>query len=246
MGKAGRAARSICYALDVVRQVYNFANKNSLIDIPSPTKGFKKPKKDNKRFRFLSLDEANTFLPALKSRSQSLFEISLISLHCGLRAGEIFALTWGDIDLNNDQLIAKDTKGGLNRFPKMTSAIKDIFLNKSFGNKNQLVFPDRNGKERKAISRAFSRTVADLGLNDGVVDPRDKVVFHTLRHTYASWLVQSGVPIYEVSKLLGHSTITMTERYAHLAPSNFENSVKVIENMISANERFRTRLKLYE
>ena len=157
--------------------------------------------------------------------------MSLISLHCGLRAGEVFSLTWSDIDLDNDQLVLTDTKGTVNRFAKMTSEVKALFNAKEKGMKNDLVFPDRNGNQRKAISKAFMLTVNDNGLNDGITDRRNKVVFHTLRHTYASWLVQKGISIYEVSKLLGHSTITMTERYSHLAPSNFENSVKVIESI---------------
>ena len=68
-----------------------------------------------------------------------------------------------------------------------------------------------------------------MGLNDHIKDRRNKVVFHTLRHTYASWLVQSGVDLYRVKKLLGHSVIAMTERYAHLAPDFGKDSAKVIE-----------------
>jgi integrase len=60
--------------------------------------------------------------------------------------------------------------------------------------------------------------VAELGFNKGITDARQKLVFHSLRHTFASWLVQRGTPIYEVAKLLGHSTVRMTERYSHLAP----------------------------
>jgi integrase len=200
-----------------------------LIDVPSPTKGIKKPKKDNKRYRFLTVDEADLLLNELKFKYPLIHEISLISLNCGLRAGEIFALTWSNIDLENGRLIATDTKTKENRFPLMTDEVKQIFQNKERGSPNELVFPSRNSKERKAISKSFMRTVKKLGLNEGITDSRNKVVFHTLRHTYASWLVQDGLSLYEVSKLLGHSTITMTERYSHLAPQNYEKSVKIIE-----------------
>ena len=54
-------------------------------------------------------------------------------------------------------------------------------------------------------------------------------VFHTLRHTYASWLAESGVDLYTVKNLLGHSTITMTERYSHLGNNTLQNAVKVFE-----------------
>jgi integrase len=229
MEKVNRSPRSICYAFDVIRQVFNFGKNNGLIGIPSPTKGIKKPQKDNKRYRHLSPEEAGILLNTLKNRSQSLYEIALISLHCGLRAGEIFSLKWSDVDLNQGRLILRDTKGGTNRFPLMTSAVKEIFSNKSKGLNGELVFPDRKGRKRWAISNRFAIIVDELGFNEGIEDNRNKLVFHTLRHTYASWLVQEGVSIYEVSKLLGHSTITMTERYSHLSPKTGEKSLRILE-----------------
>ena len=58
------------------------------------------------------------------------------------------------------------------------------------------------------------------------------VVFHTLRHTFASWLVQKGQPIYTVSKLLGHRGIKHTERYAHLAPTTQRAAVQGLEGAL--------------
>ena len=65
-------------------------------------------------------------------------------------------------------------------------------------------------------SSSFDRAVAALGLNDGVDDRRQRVVFHTLRHTYASWLALSGERELAIADLLGHTTTAMTRRYAHL------------------------------
>jgi integrase len=242
MEDEGLSARSICYAYDVIRQVYNFANRSNLTNCKSPTIGVKKPKKDNKRYRFLTFDESNRLLNELKIKYPEIYEISSISLYCGLRAGEIFSLTWADVDLKNERLNVRDTKAA-NRFPLMINEIKEIFHNKKRGSPHDLVFPSRNGKKRKAISKSFMRTVNKLGLNDGCTDPRNKVVFHTLRHTYASWLVQDGTPLFEVAKHLGHSTIAMTERYSHLAPKNFQNSVKVIERKIRESKKPK-RIKL--
>jgi integrase family protein len=71
--------------------------------------------------------------------------------------------------------------------------------------------------------------VEKLGLNAGVNDPRQKVVFHTLRHTFASWLVQKGVPLHTVAELMGHRSIAMTQRYAHLSPESLRNAVNLLQ-----------------
>ena len=62
------------------------------------------------------------------------------------------------------------------------------------------------------------RAINKLDFNDGITDSRDKVVFHTLRHTFASWLAIQGTPIYTIKELMGHKTLAMTERYSHLIP----------------------------
>jgi site-specific recombinase XerD len=109
-------------------------------------------------------------------------------------------------------------------------------------NKNDLIFKDKNGQRIGSVSSCFYRTVKDLGLNRGVTDRRQKVVFHTLRHTYASWLVEGGTDLYRISKLIGHSTTSMTERYAHLAQETLQNEIKNLEKtMIRAKKEQRAK-----
>ena len=69
----------------------------------------------------------------------------------------------------------------------------------------------------------------DAMFNEGVEDARQRVSFHTLRHTFASWLVQRGVDLYKVKELMGHEDIKMTMRYAHLAPEGLRKAAAVIE-----------------
>ena len=76
----------------------------------------------------------------------------------------------------------------------------------------------------------------DTKLNEGITDPRDKVVFHTLRHTFASWLVQAGVPLYTVQRLMGHKSIVMTQRYAHLAPDQGAEAARLLSGISLAGE----------
>jgi integrase len=70
-----------------------------------------------------------------------------------------------------------------------------------------------------------------LGFNKGITDQRQKVVFHTLRHTYASWLAESGTDIYTIGRLLGHSTVQMSARYAHLGPGAMQEAIKRLPNL---------------
>ena len=81
----------------------------------------------------------------------------------------------------------------------------------------------------------------DLGLNDGVEDPRVKVVFHTLRHTFGSWHVEAGTDLYALQKLMGHSTLAQTERYAHLRDKTLEEAKGKLEKSMAAAEAASNR-----
>ena len=88
---------------------------------------------------------------------------------------------------------------------------------------------ERKEKGQRSVEEGGNRVVAALGFNNGVTDPRQKVVFHTLRHTFASWLVEQSVDLYSVKELMGHSTLAMTERYSHLSPDKLRRAVKTLE-----------------
>jgi integrase len=250
MADAGLAPRTQYYALCVVRQVFNFSRNHEICDCLSPTNRVKKPIVDNRRLRFLTLDEANLLLRHLAERSPNLHDMALLSLHSGLRAGEIFSLTWGDVDFHRGIITLKDTKSGRNRAAYMTSEVRKTLLARGKGKPNDMVFPGRGGVKRSWVSNAFERAVKELGFNDDVNDSRQKVVFHTLRHTFASWMVEQGTDLYSVKELMGHSTISMTERYSHLSPellkkavNNFENKINNSRNQsINDNEKIKKLL----
>jgi integrase len=229
MSKNDRSARSVRYALAVVRQVFNMARYLSLYEGQPPTQNVKFPQEDNRRLRFLSHDEADKLLATIKSKSRQLYELSLLSLKTGARADELFKLTWGDIDFERRTLTLWDTKNTRTRIAYLTEDTKAMLQSKTYGKKTDLVFPGRNGEKIEQISVTFNRTVKELKLNEGVKDRRMKVVFHTLRHTYASWLVENGESLYTVKELMGHSTLTMTERYAHLSNDTLQRAVKRLE-----------------
>ena len=234
MGDAGRAERTRRYALEVIRQVFNFARDRNLYYGDSPTSKVKWPKtKENKRLRWLSQDEADKLLDALAAKSQQLHDIALVSLHTGARADQIFSLSWADVDLENEKLTFKDTKSGKTKIADMTGAVKEMLTQKKRGDNDALVFPSKRGGKIEQISKAFNGVVDDLKLNEGITDSRDKVVFHTFRHTYASWLVKNGESLYTVQKVMGHSTIAMTERYSHLSPDTLKEATKRFESSLN-------------
>jgi site-specific recombinase XerD len=98
--------------------------------------------------------------------------------------------------------------------------------------REELLFTDSNGNRMKRPSKIFTAVIDGLGLNQGVTDIRQKLTFHSLRHTYGSWLVDRGVPLYDVKQLLGHSTIELTQRYSHLSDKRLMEDVKEFEKGI--------------
>jgi integrase len=229
MTKAGRAPRSVEYMMSLVRQIFNHAAQTGQYEGKNPVYAVKKPKFDNGRLRFLSRQEADTILKALRAKSQAVYEMALVSLHCGLRFGEITALSWADVDLTHGTLTLRDTKNKRSRTVFMSEAVKSVMETKKNGIPSDYVFPGRGGKRIMTTPSTFKRVVKDLGLNEGIEDQRQHVCFHTLRHSHASWLVQAGTDLFTVQKQLGHTTSTMTQRYSHLHKDHFKTVTKVFD-----------------
>ncbi|WP_151192393.1 site-specific integrase [Desulfomicrobium orale] len=173
---------------------------------------------DNRRVRFLSKSEARKLLEELR---QNLLwhDITAIALYTGLRAGEIFSLRKSSLDIQNRYIHIFDTKSTLNRSIYLNAQALEVVQRHACLNRPYLFFNDQTCSPIRFVSRIFTSAVERAGLNPPDVDRRNKVVFHTLRHTFASWLVQDGTPLAVVAQLLGHTNIRMTMRYAHLAPS---------------------------
>jgi integrase len=237
MFDAGRAPRSVQYCFAVFRQIWNHARIDDIVNEDCPTRKVKLPKVENQRVRFLTHDEAKSLLDRLKTKSQQAHDMALFSLHTGCRAGELYSLTWGCIDFENGSVLIRDAKGKP-RHVYLTDDVK-VMLERLYKEQasNELVFKDRYGKQIKIISKTYERAVNKLKFNDGVDDDRDKVLFHTLRHTFASWHVQNGTDLYTVKELLGHSTIQLTERYSHLKPDGLKQTAKAFNKIIVKNKK---------
>ncbi len=230
MIKAKRSASTIKYAMAVISQVWNLARTQEIVDTPSPTKLVVLPKKDNKRQRYLTKDETALLLQKLMDKSWQTYAMSVLAVDCGLRFGEIASLTWEDCDLDKEHMLIRDPKSRANRYAFMTKRVKKILQQMCIlDGMSGLIFLDKNANKMARISNSF-RVIADSLFNEGVEDRRLRVCFHTLRHTFASRLVEAGISLYEVKELMGHSDFMMTQRYSHLSPEGLRNAIKILED----------------
>ncbi|HEX8385896.1 MAG TPA: site-specific integrase [Rubricoccaceae bacterium] len=138
----------------------------------------------------------------------------------GLRLGELVALRWRDVDLERGRLLVRNTaeartKSRRDRVIPVAGAAARAFREVGPGPGDALVFTGAGGGpvNREYASKSFLRYRRAAGLPD-------EIHFHSLRHTYASWLVQGGVALVRVKEVLGHASLATTLRYAHLAPDS--------------------------
>jgi len=251
MADANKAPRTIEMVLHTARHAFNIARKKSIYTGENPTSGVKWPKIDNMKLRYLSVTEAEKLLAALAAKSQSIHDAALLSLHCGLRFGEISDLTWSCWNRDAGTLAILDAKTG-SRIAYLTSKAKAILearkaVREKAAAKNgeelrpdELIFPKRtsitDGTMQQA-SKTFVRVVAELGLNRGVTDRKQKVTFHTLRHTFATHLYESTSDLYLVQRSIGHATSTMTARYAKMSENRLREGAAALEKVFATKPK---------
>lgn len=254
--KKGLSPATVKHCLILVRQMVNKAIIWMDYKSPNPVKGVKMPVLQNQRQRFLTYMEANTLLEELSKVSKQVHDMALISLQCGLRASEIFKLKGQHLDFENELITISDPKNKTTRRAFMTNQIREVLTKIIPDGPDDLVFKKKrryhvrenpphdrsarksgDGEEIMEISKTFSRAVVALGLNDGIQDPRQKVTFHTLRHTFASWLALQGVQIQTIQELLGHKTLAMTIQYSHLVPDMKRTATLELEQIFNEKKK---------
>ena len=232
---AGKTPRTLQYVFATIRQAWNMARRDGLVLGDSPTKSVKVPKVDNRRVRFLSHEEAETLLKALQEKDPWTHDLALLSLHTGLRMGEMASLKWSHIDLDRGIIRVMDPKGGEGRAAFMTEKVKAMFEAMKRREPDDYVFTKENGKHieghaRKHLPRLWRTWALTTALQTG-----GKGFTFILADTrFASWHVTAGTDLYTVKELLGHSVIAMTERYSHLAPGTLQNATRTLERAIDS------------
>jgi integrase len=196
----------------------NFANRHWEWDLSNPVKGRKLRNVGSARTRWLTRDQANRLLEAASSEPKAphLSDFIRLALYTGARRGELLGLEWSRVDLRADliHLEAVHTKTGTPRTIPLCKEARQALIGRqrfraSFCPDAPFVFVNRDGCPIRSIKRSFSTAYRRAAISNFRI--------HDLRHTFASWCVTDGTPLLDVRQLLGHSTIKMTERYAHLA-----------------------------
>lgn len=169
---------------------------------------------------------------ATEPKAPHLVNFIRLALYTGCRRGELLGLEWLRVDLDQGLLYLQGdhTKSGKRRSIPLNDEAKLALTNQmAFRIKHcpssPWVFSHLDGRRIQDIKRSFGTACAKAGLTDFRI--------HDLRHTCAAWLVTSGVRLEVVRDLLGHSTIAMTERYAHLAPERVREAVTLLSGKLS-------------
>ncbi len=177
-------------------------------------------------------DEVRRFLSAAEAHGPSTFALYATAVYTGLRAGELAGLEWADVDLDRRQITVQRsfdglTKSGRVRYVPILDPLLPILRSWRLRSGVGLVFPNRadamHGPSARIFQESFHEVLAMAGFRKAMRAGklRPYIRFHDLRHSFASmWVAKSG-DLFRLQKILGHQTITMTQRYAHLAPHLF-------------------------
>jgi integrase len=183
--------------------------------VANPVKKVKLFKENNQRIRYLELEEIKTLL---ENCSDNFRPLVITALNTGMRKGEMLSLKWENVDMDRGIIYLLDTKNGEQREVLMNEVVKNTFAQLSRDRKTPYVFTKENGTPYTDIQKFFRTALK----KSGIMCFR----FHDLRHTFASHLVMLGVDIKTVQELLGHKTIEMTLRYAHLSPAHKRSAIE--------------------
>lgn len=200
----------------------------------SPMSKVKKPKEPRGRVRFLSddaivngeknLGERTRLLKACReSGNPYLYPVVVLALSTGMRQGEIMGLKWDDVDFNLNRITLHKTKNDERRVVPLTGKALELLKehNKIRRIDTPLLFPGKgSGQQPMDLRASWLSAIKQASIQD--------FKFHDLRHTAASYLAMNGASITEIAEILGHKTLQMVKRYAHLSEAH---TASVVESM---------------
>jgi integrase len=191
----------------------------------NPISRIKKLKESRGRARFLSEEERDKLLEACQASSNPLlYPFVILTLITGMRYGEVTNILWKDVDFERRRILLHETKNDERRAAPLVGLAHELLkkLSKVRRLDNSYVFP--GNEEGKPV---YMRDVWNDALSKSEIED---FRFHDLRHTTASYLAMNGATLAEIAEVLGHKTLAMVKRYAHLSETHTTN---VVEKMAS-------------
>ena len=210
--ETGLAPGSVNRLTVLIRYIYNLALDWEVPGITvNPARRIKLLQENNRRERFLSEAEVRTLAVAVReSANRDLEAIIAFLLMTGARKQEALQAEWSDIDPGQRLWRIPKTKSGAARHVPLSNGVLCLLDRLPSNGESPYLFPNpKTGKPYTTIFHSWDTARRNAGLGD--------VRLHDLRHSFASFLINSGRTIYEVQKLLGHSSVSITERYSHLS-----------------------------
>lgn len=217
--------------LALMKKAFNLACREWEWTKDNPVCRVSMERENNTRDRWLTCEEERRLLAASAPWLQ---EVIVFAIHTGMRCGEILNLTWAGVDLNRRTVTVFKSKNGERRTIPLSHTLVQALQCKASGRlrDSELVFTSAAGTPLDApnLRRSFR-----LALKHGQVSD---FRFHDLRHTCATRMVQAGVDLYKVQRILGHKSPMMTQRYAHHYPESLRDGVAIFD----AGRTFSTNL----
>jgi integrase len=217
------SATSVLKILRSLGRVFKMAVRWGVVE-HDPAAALEKPSLPTPKTRYLTAAEFQTLE---SSAAPWLRPILRMAVCTGMRLKEVVGLRWDNVDRQAGILyVSEDSKTGSRPIP-INQTVREVLDTQVRHLRTPWVFLSDSGSDytspgaRNCISKATSDAMRAAGISDAS--------FHTLRHTAAAWMVQGGVSLYEVQKILGHSTPVMTQRYAHLAPDHLRGAMKALD-----------------
>lgn len=230
MTDAGKSPKTVHLTLALIRQVYNHAKRPDIYLLAKA----KMPRVDNAKLRYLTAEEIETLLTALKAKSETVHDQALLAVNTGLRFSEVAGLRWEDVNHETGTLAIRDGKTG-SRTVFFNDTVGEMLRARQGDKRTGLIFPIETGKKkgqrREAVSKTFQRE-ADRLFNQGINDRRLKVSFHTLRHSFGSHVYGNTGDLYLTQRALGHKTITMAQRYAKMSEARLKEAFRTMTRVM--------------
>ena len=227
----GVSKETVNKELTILKSIFNRAKEFGFFsgDLPKIEK-FKDTQKEG--VRYLTEEEARRLINACPEWFRP---VVIFALNTGLRAGEIFSLTWDMVDFKNRHLYIQSSHTKTKKLYKIPlnnvayNLLLELYKNRK---PHGYVFTNSKGKPYSIDGQGYRGVFKRACKRAGITNFR----FHDLRHTFASWIAMKSKDIYAVQRLLNHSDLSMTKRYAHLTDDYLRDVVNAVDfGRFSAN-----------